>query len=103
MAERCGLEAGVVVPKAGGALPLSEDPADDALARRCLNDICYIKQLAWQDSIIDLELSAKPVCDKNRINMDSHQHKLLKGTLLNLKPKGDESTLRFSALSNLGI
>lgn len=77
MAERCGLEAGVVVPKAGGALPLSEDPADDALARRCLNDICYIKQLAWQDSIIDLELSAKPVSDKNRINMDSHQHNQL--------------------------
>ena len=65
VAEGCGLEAGVMVSEAGGAFPLGEDPADDALARRCLNDICYIKQLARQDPIIDLELSAKPVCDKN--------------------------------------
>ena len=61
VAESCRLKARVVVSKAGGALPLSEDPADDTLSWCCLYDIRYIKQLARKDSIIDLELSAKPV------------------------------------------
>lgn len=55
-----------MVPKAGRAFPLGKDPADDALARRCLNDVRYVKQLARQDSIVDLELATKPMCNKNK-------------------------------------
>ena len=60
VAEGGGLEAGVVVSKAGGALPLGEDSADDALPRRSLDDVRHVQQLAGQDSIVHLELSAKP-------------------------------------------
>ena len=46
VAEGGGLEAGVVVSKAGGALPLGEDSADDALPRRSLDDVRHVQQLA---------------------------------------------------------
>jgi len=65
VAEGGGLEAGVVVSKAGGALPLGEDSADDALPRRSLDDVRHVQQLAGQDSIVHLELSAKPGHLKN--------------------------------------
>ena len=55
-----------MVPKAGRTLPLGKDAADDALARRRLNDVCYVKQLARQDSIVDLELATKPMCNKKK-------------------------------------
>ena len=63
MAEGGGLQAGVVVAKAGGTFPLRENPADNALARRGLDDVRDIEQLARQDSVINLKLPSKPMID----------------------------------------
>ena len=63
MTEGGGLQAGVVVAEAGGTLPLRENPADNALARRGLDDVRDIEQLARQDSVVNLKLPSKPVID----------------------------------------
>ena len=52
-------QAGVVAPEAGGALPLGEDPADDALPRRGDHHVRDVQQLGGQHAVIQLELTTK--------------------------------------------
>ena len=55
----------VVTPEAGGALPLSEDAADDALPRRGDHHVRHVQQLGGQHSVIQLELATKSAIETN--------------------------------------
>ena len=68
LAEGRAGQARVVVPVAGGALPLCQHPADDALPGGGGDDVRHIQQLRWEDSIVNLELSSKPKLRKERIS-----------------------------------
>ena len=42
------------------ALPLSQDPADDALAGTGDDHVRHVQQLGGQDTVVQLELATKP-------------------------------------------